>query len=182
MEKTKETFFLKLIDGERQGLVGSNGCYIPLDYQKILFDKFCTKQDWHICIVGDKMYEQDGKTVYLGDENVSFVTMYGGYERCYVFWDGMDGQYIFYGENKEFLDYDEEENSELGLIAYIEGFPEVAFSFAERKFIKSPNYERPEEEYDDYASYDDSPSIYDNPYYNDDLDMDQQSIDFWNSL
>lgn len=37
---------------------------------------------------------------------------------------------------------------------------------------------------DDYydGGYDDTPSIYDNPYYNDNLDMDQQSIEFWNSL
>ena len=30
-------------------------------------------------------------------------------------------------------------------------------------------------------SYDDY-SIYDNPYYNDNVDMDQQSIEFWNNL
>ena len=40
-----------------------------------------------------------------------------------------------------------------------------------------------EEEGDYYETYDDdTPSIYDNPYYNDNLDMDQQSIEFWNSL
>ncbi len=40
------------------------------------------------------------------------------------------------------------------------------------------------QEYDDYNSngYDDTSYIDDNPYYNDNLDMDQQSIDFWNSL
>lgn len=42
------------------------------------------------------------------------------------------------------------------------------------------------EEYNDrsnsYDDYDDTPSIYDNPYYDDDLDMDQQSLDFWNNL
>lgn len=37
-----------------------------------------------------------------------------------------------------------------------------------------------ENEYD-YGA-DNPPSIYDNPYYNDNLDMDQQSIEFWNSL
>ena len=37
---------------------------------------------------------------------------------------------------------------------------------------------------DDYYSggYDDEPSINDNPYYNDNIDMDQQSIEFWNNL
>lgn len=40
-----------------------------------------------------------------------------------------------------------------------------------------------QETYDDYTGYDDDiPSIYDNPYYDDNLDMDQQSIEFWNSL
>lgn len=33
----------------------------------------------------------------------------------------------------------------------------------------------------DYGA-DNPPSIYDNPYYNDNLDMDQQSVEFWNSL
>lgn len=40
-----------------------------------------------------------------------------------------------------------------------------------------------EEEGGYYETYDDDTlSIYDNPYYNDNLDMDQQSIEFWNSL
>lgn len=39
------------------------------------------------------------------------------------------------------------------------------------------------EEDDYYETYDDdTPSIYDNPYYNDNIDMDQQSIEFWNNL
>lgn len=36
--------------------------------------------------------------------------------------------------------------------------------------------------YDNYNDYDDNPSIDDNPYCNDNLDMDQQSIEFWNSF
>lgn len=45
-------------------------------------------------------------------------------------------------------------------------------------------YDKPrdDDEYYDGGYYDDTPSIYDNPYYNDNLDMDQQSIEFWNSL
>ena len=40
-----------------------------------------------------------------------------------------------------------------------------------------------EKEYNEYDSWEDNmPSIYDNPYYNDNLDMDHQSIEFWNSL
>lgn len=41
---------------------------------------------------------------------------------------------------------------------------------------------RDDDDYYDRGYYDDTPSIYDNPYYNDNLDMDQQSIEFWNSL
>ena len=33
-----------------------------------------------------------------------------------------------------------------------------------------------------YNSHQDYPSAYDSPYYNDDLDMDQQSPEFWDSL
>ena len=45
-------------------------------------------------------------------------------------------------------------------------------------------YDKPrdDDEYYDGGYYDDTPSINDNPYYNDNLDMDQQSIEFWNSL
>ena len=44
-------------------------------------------------------------------------------------------------------------------------------------------YDQPRDDDDYYdGGYDDTPSIYDNPYYNDNLDMDQQSIEFWNSL
>ena len=50
----------------------------------------------------------------------------------------------------------------------------------EGKQISSHEQENDEDVY--YGGYDDEPSIYDNPYYNDNLDMDQQSIDFWNSL
>lgn len=45
------------------------------------------------------------------------------------------------------------------------------------------DYYKDNNEGNDYESLEDnSPSIYDNPYYNDNLDMDQQSIEFWNSL
>lgn len=39
-----------------------------------------------------------------------------------------------------------------------------------------------DEEYNYQSDYDDTPRIYDNPHYNDNLDVDQQSADFWNSL
>lgn len=44
------------------------------------------------------------------------------------------------------------------------------------------SYEQDDDDYDTSGYDDDTPSIYDNPYYNDNLDMDQQSIEFWNSL
>lgn len=52
----------------------------------------------------------------------------------------------------------------------------------DRSGILVDSYEK--EKTNDYyfCGYDDEPSIYDNPYYNDNLDMDQQSIEFWNSL
>ena len=37
-------------------------------------------------------------------------------------------------------------------------------------------------DYYDWSSDDNAPNIYANPYYDDRLDMDQQSIEFWNSL
>lgn len=39
-------------------------------------------------------------------------------------------------------------------------------------------------EYNNYyeSYYDDTPNVYENTYYNDNLDMDQQSIEFWNNL
>ena len=50
------------------------------------------------------------------------------------------------------------------------------------KLIEKSNYQN--EMYssnnDDYYEYFDS--VHNNPYYNDDLDMDQQSIEFWNSI
>ena len=48
--------------------------------------------------------------------------------------------------------------------------------------IETYDQPRDEDDYYDGGYYDDTPSIYDNPYYNDNLDMDQQSIEFWNSL
>ena len=44
------------------------------------------------------------------------------------------------------------------------------------------SYEIENENNNYYSGYDDTPSVYDNPYYNDNLDMDQQSIEFWNTF
>lgn len=45
------------------------------------------------------------------------------------------------------------------------------------------DYEQEYDDYDDYDNYqDDHHSVYDNPYYNDNLDMDQQSPEFWDNL
>ena len=50
------------------------------------------------------------------------------------------------------------------------------------EIIDSYAFERDEDDDEPVYDYDDTPSIFDNPYYNDNLDMDQQSIEFWNSL
>jgi hypothetical protein len=50
------------------------------------------------------------------------------------------------------------------------------------RLIESYEQEKEYEDHYDGGYEDDTPSIYDNPYYNDNLDMDQQSIEFWNSL
>ncbi|WP_294539093.1 WG repeat-containing protein [uncultured Bacteroides sp.] len=53
----------------------------------------------------------------------------------------------------------------------------------DQKGSQIDTYDQPRGDDDYYdGGYDDTPSIYDNPYYNDNLDMDQQSIEFWNSL
>ena len=50
------------------------------------------------------------------------------------------------------------------------------------KQIKSYEQKKEDDDYYDGSYEDNIPSVYDNPYYNDNLDMDQQSIEFWNSL
>ena len=181
-KRDKDGCFLKLIDGNREGLIGENGCYIPLDHHKIRFDEYWGA-DFHICVIGDRIYEKDGRTIYLGNNTESLIATNSNYIVCHAFWKNDEHCYKFYDKNKNLLEYQEEEHSLLGKIACIENLSEVVFSYEEKKFVKSPYYEEPEDEQEDYYNeYDDTPSIYDNPYYNDDLDMDQQSIEFWNSL
>lgn len=181
-KREKDGCFLKLIDGDREGLVGENGCFIPLADHKILFDEY-RSSDCHICIIGDRVYEKDGKTTYIGDNVETLVAIYSNYATYYAFWDSDNYSYRFYNKNKTVLEYKEENHPTHGTIACINNLSEVVFSYEKEKFIKSPYYEQPEEESEDYCDdYDDSPSIYDNPYYDDNLDMDQQSLDFWNSL
>ena len=181
-KRDKDGCFLKLIDGNREGLIGENGCYIPLDHHKIRFDEYWGT-DFHICVIGDRIYEKDGRTIYLGNNTESLIATYSNYIVCHAFWKNDEHCYRFYDKNKNLLEYKEEEHSLLGKIACIENLSEVVFSYEEKKFVESPYYEEPEEEQEDYYNeYDDTPSIYDNPYYNDNLDIDQQSIEFWNSL
>ena len=61
------------------------------------------------------------------------------------------------------------------------GFVEECEDFVDREeFIKSLNVI--EENYIEEDDSDDWESIDDNPYYNDNLDMDQQSPEFWDNL
>lgn len=135
------------------------------------------------------MYDKNSKTTTGG--LWGYVSVDGQvviepiYEQAYGFSDGMaavklNGKWGFI-------------NSE-GIIVVPCEYDEVEASFKDGKgklvkddeiyiFDKSGSqidtYDKPRDD-DDY--YDDTPSIYDNPYYNDNLDMDQQSIEFWNSL
>lgn len=83
------------------------------------------------------------------------------------------------------FDYDEVEKENSCYIGIKhEGKDKFWYRFNERGIIINQGEVDPDESdnYDYDSGYDDTPSIYDNPYYNDNLDMDQQSIDFWNSL
>ena len=83
------------------------------------------------------------------------------------------------------FDYDEVEKENSCYIGIkFEGEDKFWYRFNENGIIISQGEVEPDESdnYDYDPGYDDTPSIYDNPYYNDNLDMDQQSIDFWNSL
>ena len=83
------------------------------------------------------------------------------------------------------FDYDEVEKENSYYIGIkFEGKDKSWYRFNERGIIISQGEVEPDksDDYDYETGYDETPSIYDNPYYNDNLDMDQQSIDFWNSL
>lgn len=78
-------------------------------------------------------------------------------------------------------EYDEVESSfEDGEGKLVKG--DKVYVFNRSGEMVSEHYKKNNEENEyDYGA-DNPPSIYDNPYYNDNLDMDQQSIEFWNSL
>lgn len=143
-KRDKDGCFLKLIDGEREGLVGKNGCFIPLAYHKILFDEYWNS-DCHICIIGDRVYEKDGKTTFLGNNAETLVAIYPNFLICYAFWDSDNNCYIFYNKNKTVLEYKEENHPVIGTIACIDNLSDIVFSYEKKKFIKSPYYEEPEE-------------------------------------
>ena len=58
---------------------------------------------------------------------------------------------------------------------------DIVFVFDKNGCLLS-SYELENENNNYYSGYDDTPSVYDNPYYNDNLDMDQQSIEVWNNF
>ena len=115
------------------------------------------------------------------------------YESAYNFSEGLaavkrNGKWGFintFGEVVVPCKYDEVDSSyKDGSGRLIRG--EVVFVFDTNgnctKYYDKEYWEE-EDDDDDYQTYyDDTPSIYDNPYYNDNIDMDQQSIEFWNNL
>lgn len=110
------------------------------------------------------------------------------YEKAYGFSEGIaavkkNGKWGFIDINGIIVvpfEYDKiEQNFEDGLGRMVKDDKVFVFN---KSGILVDSYEI--EAANDYysAGYYDEPSIYDNPYYNDNLDMDQQSIEFWNSL
>lgn len=78
-------------------------------------------------------------------------------------------------------EYDEVESSfEDGEGKLVKG--DKVYVFNRSGEMVSEHYKDNNEENESDYGADNPPSIYDNPYYNDNLDMDQQSIEFWNSL
>ena len=125
-------------------------------------------------------YSVDGKTI------VEAI-----YESAYRFTEGLaavkkDGKWGFINTSGEIVvpcEYDEVDSPYKDESArLIKG--EVIYVFDTNGNITEHYTVKKDEEEDDYyETYDDdTPSIYDNPYYNDNIDMDQQSIEFWNSI
>ena len=111
------------------------------------------------------------------------------FEKAWGFSEGMaavklDGKWGFINKDGEWVvpcEFDKVESSfkdgegkliKDGEVYVFDGKGEVVDTYEEVE----------EDEYEPQDYYDDTPSIFDNPYYNDNLDMDQQSIEFWNSL
>ena len=58
---------------------------------------------------------------------------------------------------------------------------EISLSINQRK-MEEDNKTQSFTSHSQWDCYDDCDSVYSNPYYNDNLDMDQQSQEFWDSL
>lgn len=112
------------------------------------------------------------------------------YEQAYGFSDGMaavklNGKWGFINSEGTIIvpcEYDEvEANFKDGKGKLVKNDEIYIF---DKSGSQIDTYDKPrdDDDYYDGGYYDDTPSIYDNPYYNDNLDMDQQSIEFWNSL
>lgn len=112
------------------------------------------------------------------------------YESAYNFSEGLaavkrNGKWGFintFGEVVVPCKYDEVDSSYKDGIGRLTKGQEVFVFDCNGNLMESYTKEEYEED-DYYQTYDDdTPSVYDNPYYNDNLDMDQQSIEFWNSI
>ena len=112
------------------------------------------------------------------------------YEQAYGFSDGMaavklNGKWGFINSEGIIVvpcEYDEVEDSFKDGKGKLVKDDEIYIFDKSGSQIDTYDKPRDDDDYYDGGYYDDTPSIYDNPYYNDNLDMDQQSIEFYNSL
>ena len=125
-----------------------------------------------------------------------YVSVYGEvviepkYEQAYGFSEGiaaikLNNKWGFInvkGESVVPFEYDEVESNFKDGKGKLARNGEIFVFDKSGRLIESYEQEKEYEDHYDGGYEDDTPSIYDNPYYNDNLDMDQQSIEFWNSL
>lgn len=111
------------------------------------------------------------------------------YEKAYLFSEGIaavkyNGKWGFVNNKGEIVvpcEYDEfESNFKKGTGKLVKDGYICVFDKSGMQIRHMKKRNDSEDYYDD--GDDDISSVYDNPYYNDNLDMDQQSIEFWNSL
>lgn len=148
----------------------------------------------HLCSINEGVtYDKRNKKVIGG--RWGYISTDGQiviepvYERVYPFSEGiaavkLNGRWGFIDTDGTVIvpcEYDEVERS------FKDGKGELLEDNTVYVFDKNGTqvdaYKQATYDEDYYNGYDDDiPSIDDNPYYNDNLDMDQQSIEFWNSL
>lgn len=175
------------------GLVSDDVCRFNIDGEVEIIkpgQKYYRSEQDHYRIVNGKTVKirvKNGKWGYknLCGETIILATFDYAYsfseERACV---KIRGKYGFIDKTGSFIvqpEYDQlESNFKNGSGKLKKEGKIFTFDLSGRIIDKYDELPDIDDRYDDYP--DDTPSIYNNPYYNDNLDMDQQSIDFWNSL